>query len=201
MAKLHLAGILSAVVLAGCSTGRVGAESASPEDAGSKGRVLRHTMKDIDGNDVDLARYTGQVVLIVNVASKCGYTPQYEGLEELYQKYKDRGFVVLGFPANNFMSQEPGTNQEIKSFCKTSYGVTFPMFAKISVKGDDIAPLYKDLTSKDFNGEFGGPIKWNFNKFLVGRDGRVVARFPSKAKPLGDKVVDAVEAALKQGDA
>ncbi len=159
--------------------------------------MLQHKVKDIDGNEVDLAQYEGKVVLIVNVASKCGYTPQYEGLEALYRKYKDQGFVILGFPANNFMGQEPGTNEEIKTFCRTTYGVTFPMFAKISVKGDDIAPLYKTLTSKEANGEFGGPIKWNFTKFLIGRDGKTVERFGSRVKPEDAKVTGAVETALK----
>lgn len=198
---LLLTGVLMMLVCAGCMTGAVVAEDLAQQATASEppetGKVLRHTMNDIDGNEVDLKQYEGKVVLIVNVASKCGYTPQYAGLEVLYRKYKDQGFVILGFPANNFMGQEPGTNDEIKTFCKTTYGVTFPMFAKISVKGDDMAPLYKDLTSKDYNGKFGGPIKWNFNKFLVGREGRVIARFGSGVKPQSSELATVLEAALE----
>jgi glutathione peroxidase len=160
--------------------------------------VLDFTMKSIDGDDVKLDSYSGKVLLLVNVASKCGYTPQYRGLESVYKKYKEQGLVVLGFPANNFFWQEPGTNEEIKTFCSTKYNVTFPMFAKISVKGDKIHPLYKFLTSKQTNPEFGGAISWNFNKFLVDRAGKVVARFSSKDEPESEKVVQAIEQALKQ---
>ncbi|MBO0724424.1 MAG: glutathione peroxidase [Blastocatellia bacterium] len=160
--------------------------------------VLDFTMKSIDGLDVKLDSYSGKVLLLVNVASKCGYTPQYKGLESLYEKYKDQGLVVMGFPANNFLWQEPGSNDEIKTFCSTKYNVTFPMFAKISVKGSKIDPLYKFLTSKETNPEFAGGISWNFNKFLVDRSGKVVARFSSKDEPESVKVVQAVEQALKQ---
>ena len=145
--------------------------------------VLDHKMKDIDGKEVDLADYKGKVVLIVNVASKCGLTPQYEQLVAINKKYKDQGFTILGFPANNFMGQEPGTYAVIKTFCSTTYGVDFPIFSKISVKGDDQDPLYAELTSKEANGEFGGDIKWNFDKFLVNKDGKVVARFDPPVKP------------------
>ncbi|MFO7976862.1 MAG: glutathione peroxidase [Candidatus Hydrogenedentota bacterium] len=155
-------------------------------------------MSNIDGEAVNLAQYQGQVVLIVNVASKCGFTPQYEGLEALYRQYKDNGFVILGFPANNFMGQEPGTNAEIKTFCSTKYDVTFPMFAKISVKGKDMAPLYQDLVSEEYSGKHSGTIKWNFTKFLVGRDGIVRARFGSRTKPLDPKIVRAIETALEE---
>jgi glutathione peroxidase len=160
--------------------------------------VLDFTMKSIDGLDVKLDSYSGKVLLLVNVASKCGYTPQYKGLESLYEKYKDQGLVVMGFPANNFLWQEPGSNDEIKTFCSTKYNVTFPMFAKISVKGSKIDPLYKFLTSKETNPEFAGGISWNFNKFLVDRSGKVVARFSSKDEPESVKVEQAVEQALKQ---
>jgi glutathione peroxidase len=160
--------------------------------------VLDFTMKSIDGADVKLDSYNGKVLLLVNVASKCGYTPQYKGLESVYEKYKEQGLVVLGFPANNFFWQEPGTNEEIKTFCSTKYNVTFPMFAKISVKGSKIHPLYKFLTSKETNPEFSGSISWNFNKFLVDRAGKVVARFSSKDEPESEKVVKAIEQALKQ---
>jgi glutathione peroxidase len=159
--------------------------------------VLDFTMKSIDGNDVKLDTYSGKVLLLVNVASKCGYTPQYRGLESVYRKYKEQGLVVLGFPANNFFWQEPGTNEEIKMFCTTKYNVTFPMFAKISVKGGEIHPLYKFLTSKQTNPEFSGAISWNFNKFLVDRAGKVVARFSSKDEPESEKVEQAIEQALK----
>lgn len=155
--------------------------------------MFEFTMKDIDGKDVKLEAYKGKVVMVVNVASKCGYTPQYEGLETIYNKYKDRGLMVLGFPANNFMGQEPGTEKEIKEFCATRYGVTFPMFSKISVTGKDQHPLYTYLTSKESNPEFGGDISWNFNKFLIDRSGKIVARFGSKDKPEGEAVTAVVE--------
>ena len=160
--------------------------------------ALDFTMKSIDGDDVKLDSYRGKVLLLVNVASKCGYTPQYRGLESVYKKYKEQGLVVMGFPANNFLWQEPGTNEEIKTFCTTKYNVTFPMFAKISVKGDQIHPLYIFLTSKQTNPEFGGAVSWNFNKFLVDRAGKVVARFSSEDEPESEKVVQAIEQALKK---
>ncbi len=152
--------------------------------------VHEFTMNNLAGKPVSLADYKGKVVLVVNVASKCGYTPQYEGLEALYKKYKDKGLVVLGFPANNFGSQEPGTNDEIGAFCKSKYGVTFPMFAKISVKGDDKAPLYGFLTST------GGEIPWNFTKFLVGKDGKPMQRFASNVEPNSSELSAAIEKAL-----
>jgi glutathione peroxidase len=159
--------------------------------------IYDFTMKDIDGKDTSLSNYSGKVVMMVNVASKCGFTSQYEGLEKLYQKYAGKGFVILGFPANNFMGQEPGTDAEIKAFCSSKYNVTFPMFSKISVKGRDIHPLYQFLTSKTTDPEFAGDISWNFNKFLIGRDGHTIARFGSRDAPEDDRVVKAVEAALK----
>jgi glutathione peroxidase len=130
------------------------------------------------------------------VASQCGYTGQYAGLEKLYRKYKDRGFVILGFPANNFMGQEPGSNEEIKHFCSTTYNVTFPTFSKISVKGDDENPLYLYLTDKATNPQHGGEITWNFNKFLIGRDGKIINRFGTRTAPDNKEVVAAIEAAL-----
>jgi glutathione peroxidase len=160
--------------------------------------VLDFTMKDIDGKDVKLKKYKGSVLLVVNTASKCGFTPQYEGLESIYEKYKDQGFYVLGFPANNFKGQEPGSNEEIKEFCTTKYKVSFPMFAKISVLGEDQDPLYKFLTSKDTNPNFAGDISWNFNKFLIDRKGNVVARFTSKDTPQGEAVTQAIEKYLKE---
>lgn len=151
---------------------------------------------DIDGNTVNLGAYKDNVVMFVNTASQCGYTPQYEGLQAIYDKYKDRGFVILGFPANNFGGQEPGSNEEIKDFCTTRYKVTFPMFAKISVKGDDQHKLYEYLTSKEANPDFAGEITWNFNKFLAGHDGAIIHRFSSKETPQSKAVTDAIEALL-----
>lgn len=149
------------------------------------------TLKSIDGQPTPLSAYKGKVALVVNVASRCGYTPQYTGLEALYEKYKDQGFVILGFPANNFGAQEPGSNDEIKTFCQSKYNVTFPMFSKISVKGDDKAPLYQYLTEAS-----GGDIKWNFTKFLIGRDGQILQRFESKVEPQSPEMTSAVEKAL-----
>jgi glutathione peroxidase len=158
--------------------------------------VLEYTLNSIDGQPAPLSAYKGKVVLIVNVASRCGFTPQYEGLEAIYRKYKDQGFVILGFPANNFGGQEPGTNDEIKTFCSSKYNVTFPMYAKISVKGDDKAPLYQFLTGKDTDPQFGGDIKWNFTKFLVDRNGKIVARFESPVKPESPEMTGAIEKTL-----
>lgn len=160
--------------------------------------VLDFTMKDIDGKDVKLKQYKGKVLLVVNVASKCGYTPQYESLQATYAKYNAQGFSVLGFPANNFNGQESGTNEEIKEFCTSKYSVKFPMFAKISVKGEDQHPFYQYLTSKETNPQFAGDISWNFNKFLVDRKGKIVARFTSKDKPDGEAVTQAIEKYLKE---
>ena len=156
------------------------------------------TLDSIDGQPTSLAQFKGKVVLIVNVASKCGFTPQYAGLEALYRKYQDRGFVVLGFPANNFLWQEPGTNEAIKAFCSTRYGVTFPMFAKVSVKGADATPLYRFLTDKKANPSTGGAIRWNFTKFLVDRTGKVIARFGSSTAPESAELIHAIEAALQK---
>ncbi len=155
--------------------------------------VHHFTVKNIDGEAQTLSGYKGKLALIVNVASKCGFTKQYAGLESLYEKYKDRGLVVLGFPANNFMGQEPGTDSEIKSFCTLKFNVSFPMFSKISVKGKDIDPLYKFLTtSSGFNGD----ISWNFNKFLVAPDGAVIARYGSNVEPLSKELIEKIEASL-----
>jgi glutathione peroxidase len=163
----------------------------------SASTIHEFTLNSIDGQPAPLAQFKGSVVLIVNVASRCGFTPQYAGLEALYNKYKDRGFVVLGFPANNFLRQEPGTNEGIKAFCSTKYGVTFPMFAKVSVKGTEQTPLYQFLTDKKANPSTGGAIGWNFVKFLADRNGKVVARFASKVAPESAELVNAIEAALK----
>lgn len=151
-------------------------------------------LKDIDGKDTSLAAYRGKVLLIVNVASKCGYTKQYAGLEAAYQKYKDQGLVVLGFPCNQFGGQEPGTNEEIKAFCSSTFHVTFPLFDKLDVNGANRHPLYAALAG---NGSpFPGDIKWNFNKFLLGRDGKILKRFESKTAPDSPELTQAIEAAL-----
>ncbi len=154
--------------------------------------IYEFTMNDIDGKPMPLASLKGKTVLFVNVASKCGYTPQYAGLEALYKKYKDRNFVIVGVPANNFGGQEPGSNEEIKQFCSRSYNVTFPMLSKVSVKGSDITPLYQYLTSAQ-----GGDVKWNFTKFLVGKDGKVAARFEPGVKPDSAELSAAIEKALQ----
>ena len=145
--------------------------------------LYEFTLPAIDGKPMPLADYKGKVLLLVNVASRCGYTPQYTALESIYEKYKDQGFVILGFPANNFGAQEPGTNDEIKTFCSTKYSVKFPLSGKISVKGRDQAPLYQFLTSKASNPAVAGGIKWNFTKFLVDRNGNVVQRFEPEVTP------------------
>jgi len=159
--------------------------------------VHEFTLNSIDGRPAPLSAYQGKVVLIVNVASRCGFTPQYAGLEALYEKYKDRGFAILGFPANNFGGQEPGTNEEIKTFCSTKYNVTFPMYSKISVMADDQAPHYQFLTDKQANPATGGEIQWNFTKFLVDKNGKVVARFEPKVTPESPDVTGAIEKALR----
>ena len=159
---------------------------------------LQFTMADIYGDMVDLSIYKGKVVLIVNVASKCVYTYQYAPLEGLYRRYKDRGFVVLAFPANNFLFQEPGTNEQILKFCKDTYLVTFPLMSKVSVAGKDICPLYNYLTSEETNPGFAGELPWNFTKFLVNRKGKVVARFLPEQKPHDEAVVKAIEQALDE---
>jgi glutathione peroxidase len=178
MQKLLLTGIVMAISLSAASG------------------PLDFTLNSIDGQPAPLAAYKGKVVLIVNVASKCGFTPQYEGLEAIYKKYKDQGLVVLGFPANNFGGQEPGTNEEIKTFCSSKYNVTFPMYAKISVAGSDKAPLYQYLTDKQSNPATGGEIKWNFTKFLLNKEGKVIGRFESAVKPESPEVTGAIEKAL-----
>ena len=158
--------------------------------------VYDFTLNSIDGKPVPLSDFKGKAVLLVNVASRCGYTPQYTALEALYEKYKDRGFVIVGIPANNFGGQEPGTNEEIKTFCKSKYSVTFPMMAKVSVKGADQTPLYQFLTASGTDSKFAGDIKWNFTKFLVSKDGKIVNRFESKVTPDDPQVTTAVEQAL-----
>jgi glutathione peroxidase len=176
------AALAAAAALAGTTTG-----AAS---------IYDFQVEDIDGRPVSLQEYRGKVLLIVNVASRCGFTYQYEGLEALYREYGQRGLVVLGFPANDFLGQEPGSNEQIKEFCTLNYGVSFPMFAKIHVKGRGAHPLYRFLTDKRTNPRFAGGITWNFNKFLIGRDGTVLGRFGSREEPGSDRVRRAVEQAL-----
>jgi glutathione peroxidase len=170
------------------------------DDQGAKNvpPVLNFDMKNLAGKDVKLSQYQGKVILMVNVASQCGYTPQYKGLEALHEKYAKEGLVVLGVPANDFGKQEPGSNDEIAKFCKTNYDVKFAMLAKVVVKGDGQVPLYKFLTSKETNPRFGGPIKWNFTKFLINRQGEIVGRFEPAVKPESAEVTKAIEAALAQ---
>lgn len=158
--------------------------------------VHEFTLKALNGTATPLASYKGKVMLIVNVASQCGYTYQYEGLQALFVKYKDRGLVVAGFPANNFGGQEPGSDVEIGAFCKSKYGVSFPMFSKISVAGTDQAPLYQFLTSKTANPKTAGEIPWNFTKYLVDRNGKVLARFDAAVEPDSKEITSAIEAAL-----
>ena len=151
------------------------------------------SLETITGDTTDLKAFEGKVVLIVNVASKCGFTKQYAGLEELYKKYEDKGLVVIGFPANNFGGQEPGTNEEIQNFCQMNFGVTFPMMAKVSVKGKDIHPLFDYLTEKS---NLPGEIKWNFSKFLLDRKGNLVARWDSPVEPMSDEITKKIEELL-----
>ncbi|HON93029.1 MAG TPA: redoxin domain-containing protein [Sedimentisphaerales bacterium] len=195
--------ILAAGLFLASSCGREPQPSASPseETAEPKTPISQHLysfeLADIDGNPVSLSRFRGKVLLLVNVASKCGFTKQYEGLEALYEKYRDRGLEVLAFPANNFGGQEPGTNAQIKEFCMTTYGVAFPLFAKISVRGDDIHPLYRFLTGLP---QFGGDIPWNFTKFLVNRQGEVIGRYDPAVAPLDERLVGDIQAALGRSE-
>ncbi|HAC81264.1 MAG: glutathione peroxidase [Candidatus Binatia bacterium] len=156
------------------------------------------SMKNIDGEEQSLADFAGKVVLLVNVASQCGLTPQYKGLEALQQKYADLGFAVVGFPCNQFAGQEPGSDADVKTFCETSFGVTFPMFSKIDVNGDDQAPLYKWLTSTPTTPEADGDIKWNFGKFLIGKQGQILSRFEPPTDPEAKEVLAGIEAALAE---
>lgn len=189
--------LLLCLLMAACAAQTDMTGIHSPVETRQTMTIHDFTVTDIDGGDVSLATYSNKVVMLVNVASKCGFTSQYAGLEALYRENKDKGLVILGFPANNFMGQEPGTEQEIKSFCSLTYGVTFPMFAKISVKGKDQHPLYKFLTDKRLHGKLGGDITWNFNKFLADRNGRIIARFGSRTTPDSDEIKAAIEEALK----
>ena len=180
------------LLLAGCnkSSGCQDCGSSSGPAASPITPVHEITVKNMAGEEQKLESYQGKVLLIVNVASRCGYTPQYKPLQELHEAYQERGLVVMGFPANNFGGQEPGSNQEIQTFCETKFGVTFPMFEKISVKGADQHPLYRTLTGEQ------GDVTWNFNKFLVSPDGKVVKRFDSGVDPMGQELRTAIEQLL-----
>jgi glutathione peroxidase len=187
-----LTGLLAVAISLLPSLTQSGAEGADKKGAHVPA-ALDFNVKDIDGKPVHLGRYAGQVLLLVNVASQCGNTPQYADLQSLYEKYRGKGFAVLGFPSNDFGKQEPGSEQQIKEFCSTKYRVTFPMFSKIVVKGEGQAPLYRYLTDKKTDPAFGGEIEWNFAKFLIGRNGEVVARFPAGKNPGDPEVVKAIE--------
>ncbi|MBK9153008.1 MAG: glutathione peroxidase [Chloracidobacterium sp.] len=172
----------------------------SPGKPPKERSMYEFSMKDIDGRVVPLEVYKGKVAMIVNTASRCGLTPQYEGLQSLYERYNEKGFVVLGFPANNFLGQEPGSDNEIKEFCTLKYDVTFPMFSKISVKGRDQHPFYTYLTHKETNPEFAGDIGWNFEKFLIDRNGKIIGRFSPSTTPDDPAIVKAVESALAEAE-
>ena len=187
-------GLCGTAAFAAETTGTQSAGSAVP--AGSIYEIPVEPMKAEGGaKDTTLSSYKGKVLLIVNVASKCGYTPQYKGLEELYKKYKDQGLVVLGFPSNDFKEQEPGSEEQILQFCKSKYDVTFPIFGKVKVKGAEKAPLYKYLTEGDHKGK--AEVSWNFNKWLVAKDGSVIGHFDSKVKPDDAAFIQTIESALK----
>lgn len=151
-------------------------------------------VNDINGDEFDFSQLKGKKVMVVNTASKCGFTPQYEGLQKLYEKYKDDNFVIVGFPANNFMNQEPGTDEEIKQFCKKNYGVSFPMMSKISVKGDDIHPVYQWLTQKSKNGKMDSKVKWNFQKYLINEDGSLAKVIGTRTDPMDEEITSWIEA-------
>ena len=187
--------IVIALLFVGLASG-----SALAAEDGAKEKpktVLALQAKTIDGKPVNLSDYSGEVVLIVNTASKCGLTPQYEALQALHKRYEDRGFKVLGFPCNDFGGQEPGDETQIKEFCKANYSVTFPLFSKVTVKGKDKHPVYDFLTSKDTNPKSSGDIKWNFTKFLIGRDGQIIERFEPRVAPDDAEVVKAIEKAIE----
>ncbi len=196
-----LSAALAATVIAGCATAQeMPAENAPAQEAPApkkeESTALNFKMESLEGKEVDLSKYKGKVTMIVNTASKCGNTPQYAGLEKLHEKYAEKGLAILGFPANEFGKQEPGTNADIGEFCQKNYGVKFDMFSKVVVKGEGKTPLYQYLTSAETNPEFPGEISWNFEKFLIGRDGKIAARFAPKVQPESPEVVAAIEAEL-----
>lgn len=190
MKRLAIFGVLAMMTMF------AGHEATNAADAGKTPDALSFKMKGIDGKEVNLADYKGKVVLFVNVASRCGYTPQYKGLQKLHEKYADKGLAIIGVPSNQFGGQEPGSDAEIVEFCKNNYDVEFDMLSKVDVKGDKQTPLYKYLTSEDAG--FPGDVKWNFEKFLINREGKVVGRFPSKVEPESSEMVQAIEKALAE---
>ena len=183
--------LIAVVALPGCLS-----SDANDKESTKVSKPLSFSMKALDGKDVNLGKYQGKVVLIVNVASKCGLTPQYEQLQALHEKYSEKGLATLGFPCNQFLWQEPGTAEQIQDFCRVNYGVTFDMFAKVNVKGDEACDLYKTLTALDTEPVGPGKISWNFEKFVIGRDGEVVARFSPRTKPDDPAVLKVIEAEL-----
>jgi len=187
-------------VAVSCAVAALSAAFVASEEKPNKEKkvpaALNFKVKSIDGKEVDLAKYEGKVVVIVNVASQCGLTPQYEQLQALHEKYSKDGLAILGFPANEFGKQEPGTDDEIKKFCTANYGVEFDMFSKVVVKGEGQCALYKFLTSKETNPKFSGDITWNFEKFVLNRKGEVIARFSPRVKPDADEVIKVIEDAL-----
>ncbi len=188
--QIHLIGGLVAVFLISAFAAAADGPTTKPTS------VLDFTVNDINGKPVDMSKYKGKVLMIVNVASKCGNTPQYAALEKLNEKYASQGLAILGFPCNDFGGQEPGSEEQIMTFCKSTYDVKFDMFAKVVVKGKEKTPLFDFLINKDTDPKFGGDIKWNFNKFIVGRDGQVVARVEPKTQPDSDAVIKTLEAEL-----
>jgi glutathione peroxidase len=196
MVKKVLAIVLGLTMTAGIAQGAKSVEAMKTSQA-KKGMFMNYRQipfRTIDGKETNLEAFDGKVILVVNVASECGYTPQYEGLEKLYEKYKDKGFAVVGFPANNFGGQEPGSDSVIKEFCTSKFHVTFPMMSKVSVAGDSLHPLFEYLTTKS---TIPGAIKWNFSKFLLDQKGRLVTRWPSKVEPMSADVTEAIEKLLK----
>jgi glutathione peroxidase len=188
---------LSAVAFVGyLLVSRSIAQEKAKENAVAPSHVLAYTMTSLDGQEIDLKTLEGKVLLIVNVASRCGLTPQYEALEELHKKYADKGFAVIGFPCNQFLGQEPGSAEQIKEFCSTKYGVTFPMFSKVEVKGAGACELYQQLSNMDLAPAGPGPISWNFEKFIIGRNGVPVARFAPRTKPDSEEVIKVLEEQL-----
>ncbi len=183
--------------LSGCGTADKPQHAQTLPQTDLNSPIYSYKLKDIDGFNVPLSRYAGKVLLVVNVASECRFTHQYTNLQTLYMKYREQGFVVLGFPSNDFGHQEPGTDAEIKEFTARQFHTMFPLFSKITVKGQKAHPLYQCLTSRDINGQFGGPITWNFNKFLIDKNGKTIARFDSDIDPLDPQITTAIEAALK----
>lgn len=205
LGKCLIAGILVSGILGMAGT-TLNAEvnGTVQEDEESTKSLYDFKVKSIEGEEVDLSKYKGKTVLLVNVASKCGYTRQYADMQKIYSKYKDRDFVILGFPCNQFGGQEPGSESEIKEFCTKEFGVTFPMFAKIDVKGSDQAPLYRYLTELETEPKGAGTISWNFEKFLIGPDGKVIGRYASKVNPSSPEMMKTIEGLLpeseKEGD-